>query len=271
MTFKKKVAGASRKPRAAFQWISEVNKASSYQDLEDPGDFENLAAKIASGLTEILHGEFQRRVNVLEENAASQGKMLSGRSIAWLIYKEMKVSETEGALLEFEDLLKVELKGDNLLGLKNNWDFVLASLKTRPSDDVLESLFRRQLQRSQQLKETMALYNQDIVQKGVKRSYKKLESMLNSYLNNKRLQQNRGALSHDHRRLGLNATENPTSGDCRQWIKSGKCSGDAYPWNHDPRKKGAKGRSKSRGRGRGKGGGRSKSRKSIFEQTKGQD
>ena len=92
-----------------------------YTDLEDSGDFESLEAKIASGLSEILHGKFQRRINVLEEREASQGKMLSGRSLAWLIDKEMKVSETEGALLEFDDLLQVELKGrPSCLGLSRS-------------------------------------------------------------------------------------------------------------------------------------------------------
>ena len=86
------MASASRKPRQTFQWITEVEKAKDYTDLEDSSEFETLDAKIDAGLSEIMHGEFWRRVNVLEEQAALQGKMLSGRSIAWLIYKHMKVS-----------------------------------------------------------------------------------------------------------------------------------------------------------------------------------
>ena len=38
-------------------------------------------AKLGSGLSELLIGEFQRKVNVLEVHADSQNKMLKGRQI----------------------------------------------------------------------------------------------------------------------------------------------------------------------------------------------
>ena len=44
-------------------WISEVDER-SYEDLENSKGFETLDAKIASGLGEILQGEFQRKINV---------------------------------------------------------------------------------------------------------------------------------------------------------------------------------------------------------------
>ena len=39
-------------------------------------------------------------------------------------------------LLEVQDLLKVELKGDNLMGFRNDWDFTLGGLETIPSEDI---------------------------------------------------------------------------------------------------------------------------------------
>ena len=98
------------------------------------------------------------------------------------MYNHFKISETEGTILEFEDLLHVELKGDNLMAFKNAWELVLAGLKTTPSEEIMESLVRRQLERSVQLRELMSLYNQDIVQRGDKRSYERLMKMWTAHL-----------------------------------------------------------------------------------------
>ena len=39
--------------------------------------------------------------------------MMKGRQIAWMMYKHFKLSEVDGAMLEWEELFSVELKGDN--------------------------------------------------------------------------------------------------------------------------------------------------------------
>ena len=59
----------------------------------------------------------------------------------------MKISEIEGAILEFSDLLAVELRGDNLTAHLNDWEGVLAVIDKRPTDEVLESLFLKQLRK----------------------------------------------------------------------------------------------------------------------------
>ena len=75
-------------------------KASSFEDLEtrEGDDFETLNAKIASGLMEVIHGEFLRQMNVLEEKYAQEGKMINGRQIAFKIYNHFRISEQEGAV-----------------------------------------------------------------------------------------------------------------------------------------------------------------------------
>ena len=67
--------------------------------------------------------------------------MLNGRQIGWLIYEHFRLSEVEGSLLEFEDLMSVELKGDNLVAFENDWDMHLSGIKTVPSEYVLETLY----------------------------------------------------------------------------------------------------------------------------------
>jgi len=94
LSFKKKVAGSSRFPQKAFAWISEVEKATSIDGLQDDDSFETLNAKVVAGLSAILHGELERLVNIMEEQMGLKGRMVNGRQTAWMIYKHYKVSET---------------------------------------------------------------------------------------------------------------------------------------------------------------------------------
>ncbi len=95
------MASCAVHPQRAFEWISEIDSCSRWEDLEDSGRFESLDIKISAGLSKILHGEFQRQINVLKEQASKNNKMMNGRHIAWLIYDYCKLTETEGAILEF--------------------------------------------------------------------------------------------------------------------------------------------------------------------------
>jgi hypothetical protein len=80
-------------------------------------------------------------------------------------------------VLEFQDLLSVELKGENIRAYVTDWEMCLAGMKDCqvPAPPVMESLFKRQLEKSEALRETLALYNLDITQKGASPSYDTLD------------------------------------------------------------------------------------------------
>jgi len=252
--FKKKVAGSSRCPQKAFAWISEVEKTNSIEGLQGDDSSETLDAKVAAGLSSILHCELERQITIIEEQMGQQGNMMNGRQIAWMIYQHYKVSETEGALLCFEDLLHVSLKGDNVRAFVNEWEAVIIALKVVPEENIMESLFRRQLEAIMQLKETIALYSLGVTQKGEERSYQCLMSMTKIHLEKRRLDKHREDLDSKRRRSyasaakgerkgggkgggkrGRSPTPKARTGDCRQFLNNeGKCSrGDGCPWSHD--------------------------------------
>ena len=52
-----------------------------------PGNFAVLDATLAAGFGKVLHGEFGRSINVLEEKAVLRQAMLGGRQIAWHVYQ----------------------------------------------------------------------------------------------------------------------------------------------------------------------------------------
>ena len=60
--------------------------------------------------------------------------MLTGRQIAWMIYEHFRLTDMDGAVLEFTDLLRVELKGDNLRAFDTSWDETLLAMAQMPED-----------------------------------------------------------------------------------------------------------------------------------------
>ena len=178
----------------------------------------------------------------------------------------LTLSEVDGAMLEWEELLSVELKGDNLQQFENDWSAVCLVVRELPDDKFLETIYRKQLDKSDQLKNAMTLYWQDITQRGEPKSYETLNNMVGAHVERKRLDKNKDAWDKHHAKggggnkaavAGREATPSngPKRGDCRHRAKEGKCSrGDKCPWknSHTDDKAGARGRSPSRGRNPGK-------------------
>ena len=132
-----------------------------------------------------------------------------------------------------------------------------------PPIEILEALFRKQLERTESLRSMMALYTQDVTLNGKPRDYDRLVSMVRTHLEEKRRQKNREELSTKNQGRAVPAgadTGNIKQGDCRNWINVGSCQrGDNCPWKHDAKKKGerkGRPRSGSPGKGKPKGGGR---------------
>ena len=75
-----------------------------------------------------------------------------------MIYKHLKLSEEDGAMLEWDEMLHVNLRGDNLQQFENDWNNMILNVRGLPDEAFLESLFRKQLEKSDQRKNAMALY-----------------------------------------------------------------------------------------------------------------
>ena len=78
-------------------------------------------------------------------------------------------------MLAWDELLSVDLRGDNLQQFENDWNNTCLNVRELPDEMFLESLFREQLDKSEQLKNAMALYRQDVTQRGEEKTYQKLK------------------------------------------------------------------------------------------------
>ena len=78
-------------------------------------------------------------------------------------------------MLEWDELINVHLRGDNLQQFENDWNNMILNVRSLPAEAFLESLFRKQLENSDQLKTVMALYQQDYTQRGEKEKLSEAE------------------------------------------------------------------------------------------------
>ena len=164
-------------------WWGEIERAQTFEELEDSGEFETLDAKAADSLSKLVHGDLARQLLIMEtELFEKYEKMLKGRQIAWLINKHFKMSETEGAILEFEDILNVDLKNGNLKQFLHDLDMALLAMNELPSANQLESLFRRQLKKCEELRQELSWYDMEIAQGRTTKSYERLKSIVRAYL-----------------------------------------------------------------------------------------
>jgi hypothetical protein len=154
------VAGASGDPDNGFKWVTEVEgQGANLAHLYDSAPFHTLDAKLAASLTKIMSGEFARQIYILMEERASKGKFLKGRQILLLLYQHYKISEVDGQMLDFQDLVAVHMVGEELRRFMNDWEMTLTGMRKLPEEDVLETLFRRQIQRHPGFREHMYTTN----------------------------------------------------------------------------------------------------------------
>merc|ERR1711965_567437 len=103
----------------------------------------------------------------------------------FLIYDHFSKSKTEGAIMDIEELLDHQLVGDNLRAFDTGWDEILFGIDETPNDSWLERPYHKQIKKSDQCKEFLALYHQDIVINGKQKSYERIKFMVKAHLEEK--------------------------------------------------------------------------------------
>ena len=255
---------ASTDPDKAFDWISETWKeGQTIGALRDVGKFTKLDAKLLSALTNILTGDFARKVDTYKETEATNHRYVRGRQVLFMMHEHFSTNIKHGATYSLQDLFSVKLKGDNLRGFISNWDQVMAGIPKVPEISILETLFFNQVKTSKAIAHDLQEYHR--AEEGTeKKSYDFLVTAVRRYLDRERLESNRERVA---RTLGASSSSAaPAVGEktgyipkgyCVKWNK-GTCTNDACPFKHEkpPPKKDRsqsrpssdRGRSSSRGK-----------------------
>ena len=137
-------------------------------------------------------------------------------------------------------LVNLELKNDNLKGFNAKWDEITIQLREEPPEGWLETLYRKQLETSEQFTQILALYKNDISLKRAEPSYTKLKEMVEYYLADIQNQTHKKNLSANTSGLAafLANMKKNNKPDCRNWFNKGRCArkDNDCPYDHDPEK-----------------------------------
>ena len=148
--------------------ISETEPAKSVAELKMSNkitgaklqtNFE-VDSKIASGLKNVINGDFKRRLFIEEDLAHIEKRCVTARQVAC---NESSSSTSRSATqmsLFWTSMrfLNVEMKNDNAQSFNTRWEETVMTMKYDPDDEIWDFVYHRQLQLSEQLKSLLPLY-----------------------------------------------------------------------------------------------------------------
>ena len=72
--------------------------------------------------------------------------------MAFMIHDYFRVTGAHDTVLDFADLFSITLRNDSVQDFDTRWVEILLSMTKIPTDDVLESLYKMRIRKSDQLK-----------------------------------------------------------------------------------------------------------------------
>lgn len=159
LAFVDDVLAASARLDEDFCWITDVNESvneDTFADSSFPWQYsmgiETFDANLSSVLSRVDVGEFSRKVRIMKMEALERGRCVIGRRLLFAIDQHFKLAEADGAVFGMDHLLAKIMKGDNLERFVSHWDAVIAGMKKKPEDQVLQAIFMRQLRHCSRMK-----------------------------------------------------------------------------------------------------------------------
>ena len=235
----------------AAESIDDLSTSASTTRIPDSGLRAILISRLQAGFREDpWTGNFRKQVTTAEGKTQSLKRSFTGRQTAWMIYEFFKISGDNEAILDFRDLSKVHLKNDNVQAFDTKWDKILSAVTDRPTDSILESLYKIQVEKSEELKYLLQVYAQDTAFGDKRYDCCRLKLMVQRHLEQKSKDYHIKARNRDEDRLAIgaqnkgeakgkckeNAENNSERGDRIRWTKKFQCSfGEACTFRHGPK------------------------------------
>ena len=92
------VVAASTDPDSAFKWVSDSWKEEqTLEALRKVAPFATLDAKLLSALTNIITGDFARKVDTFKETEATAGRIVRGRQVLFMLHDHFSTNIKHGA------------------------------------------------------------------------------------------------------------------------------------------------------------------------------
>ena len=220
------IMAASRFPHKPFKWVNKVwEEGSKVEDLADTEKYVTLDAKLLSALSNIAIGELARKIDTFKEKESLNNRPVRGRQVLLMFHEFFSTNIKHGATYRLDDLFAVQMKGDNLRTFMSNWEMITAGVPTEqlPSDQVLETLFYRQVKNSKKISHDLEEYKR-APEGSTTKSYSYLVKAVHRFLNDERFESNRERIAAN---LGASKPSTPAVGEKGQYIPKGYC----IAWN----------------------------------------
>ena len=146
-SFKIEVCSCSGYPSVCIKEVEMVESVDDPKTSQSNAEyrfpnFEMLDVKIASSLKKIIrNSNFKKRVNLAEQKAQMDDRILRGRQVAFVIYEYFWVTGAHEAVVGYSDLFRITSHVDDVQDFDTRWCEVLLSFKVHP-DDIPESLYK---------------------------------------------------------------------------------------------------------------------------------
>ena len=110
--FRSEVSSCARRPIEAMVWINEIESAKFIAELKTSksitgaalkSNLEVLDTQIASGVKNIINGDFERSVFIHKKAAQIEKRFLIKRQVGCMIYGYFKVSDSDESVSDFND------------------------------------------------------------------------------------------------------------------------------------------------------------------------
>ena len=184
-----------------------------------------LDAMIVSALKRLLDNliHWRKRVSVEGQRAQKHDRFLCGRQIAYKIYEHFRATGAHETVQGLSNLFSVSLQNDAVQDLD-----VRRDPSERPSDVILECLYKSKLQDSVQLQTVLALYDQETVRSNGQTSYSRLNTSEKLHIDQMMRSRNfrfrnevveRGAVIKSQKRKKAHVERKV--GECFQWKAHG--------------------------------------------------
>ena len=157
-----------------------------------------------------------------------------------MIYDYFQVTGAHDTVLDYADLFSITLHNEDVEEIDTRWDEILLSVTKIPPDDILESLYKKRIHESDQLKTVLELKDMEIHQKISTPDYQKLKTMVKRSIDQKLRLRNFDARNERIETGAVIASRRGSSGIamgqgvCYQLKEKGQCSrGGQCSFQHD--------------------------------------
>jgi len=153
---------ATSRNEDCLKWIIEVENATTVQELVEAEPFvqsDNILRQLLTNkMTSITHVQYLN----LKSSYLTQGRMVKGRQMLWLLFQCFQVDRAALALHKSQQLRNIKI-GKNLPAFLNAWQEHIESMEVKPSDSEKMYLFLDQVKKFPPLAETWKYLDQGLL------------------------------------------------------------------------------------------------------------